>query len=293
MKENKTINLSFVHIKELKVPIIEGAFVDKNGQLQFGYYIVDTGAVDNILNDTIIPMLGEDSITNKSDRMYGIDDHCEIASVYNMKTMIGGFISQEEFTVSHNLNLGKHFGVESIIGLLGSRFLYKHQLVVDFEKECLRSSDSEKISQSGKSFFFPMNLGMRFFGSPVVGYVKDNIEYFCIVDTGCSLSTLTDKGMEGAIVCEDHNKKGKAEGLSGNIETKHARISLSLYSYGDLEGDAKVVETEDEFQIISGRDYIIPVKEGVPSISGLLSTEFMLKRNWILDYENLVIYANK
>ncbi|MCR4852666.1 MAG: hypothetical protein K5893_03650 [Prevotella sp.] len=33
------------------------------------------------------------------------------------------------------------------------------------------------------------------------------------------------------------------------------------------------------------------IKERIPPISGLFSTQFMLKRKWILDYDNEVIYA--
>ncbi len=290
MKDN--IYLPLIHIEETPYPIVEGALMCKDNEMLSGYFIIDTGSVENILNYDMAKYISRDMVTEKKQMVCAINGAGENCIISNVTIDLDDNSSCEQFCISQKLDFEKYFGPNRILGLLGSCYLRKHHLAVDFAKKCLRTAAREPIMLDEMSFLFPMQLGMQTYGIPVLKFIKDDTDYFCVADTGCALSMLSEKGKEGVFCCEKSDGKGRVEGISGAAETIHTSASLSLLSVGDRIDRIRLVETEDNFQILQGYEYIVSYNnEQIPSISALLSTHFMLKRKWILDFSNEVIYA--
>ena len=171
----------------------------------------------------------------------------------------------------------------------------KHHLVLDFAEKCIRPSLQAPLCLDDKSFIFPMGYGLKTYGIPVVGIVKDNEELLCIPDSGCNISLLTRDAMErGAISSSCEEGTSLVEGIFGSVEATLAKVTFSLLSIGKKEGETVLKTDTDTFQILDGRKHIATHHdENIPPISGLFSTDYMLQKKWILDFGTGVIYSTK
>lgn len=291
--EKKTINLEFVNVYDNKFPFVIGAFRAKNGQMLDGYFLIDTGSGNNMLNREVERLLGKETFTDKKLGVNAIDRKGEVCPIVDIYMELDGFQSTESFSISQNLDFSCNLGKNRVIGILGSEYLLKHRLVVDYEKGCLRSSDLESITLADKSFFFPMEYGLEWYGIPVVGFVKGDDQYVCVADSGSQQSLIADGALEGVHCCENIEGVGEVKGISGNMQTGYAWITFSLLSLAQKTDETKLVQQESLFQILLDHKCIAHSNQkDCPPISALLSHDFMLRRKWILDYGMQAIYAN-
>lgn len=75
-------------------------------------------------------------------------------------------------------------------------------------------------------------------------------------------------------------------------------VSLSILSIGGTDDCPNLYVQDNIAQVISNCDYIMEGYKDADGneilpVSGLLSSEFMLKNKWILDFETGIIYQNK
>lgn len=288
--DKETINLPLYGLHDYYHPIVRGSFLAKNGQMLEGFYMIDTGAAENMLNKEVVRLLGSETATDETCKVSAVDNKGEVCSIVNICVGLDEHRSNERFCISQSVNFTDHFGKVRIIGLLGANFLTKHQLVVDLKEECLKTATINPVSPEGKSFFFPMEFGMHYYQTPVVGFVNGDDEYVCIADTGCDISVIADGAMKGIGNFEKLEGRGNVTGVAGTVDIHYAKVSFSLLSI--TVGEPRLVDKQDIFQVLPDHEYVADYKDGKrPPISALLGAKFMIEQKWILDFGNQVIYA--
>lgn len=287
------INLPLYHVEHFIFPFIDGAFVCKNGKFLDGFFLVDSGSSDNVFNQEAVHLLADESISGDKRLVCAVNNEGEECVLADVKIKVGDLECTERFSISHNLDFKSMFGDNCIIGVLGAGFMRKHGLVLDYAKQSVRTSDLITFSETGKAFVCPMDGGFFAYGIPLVCLTNGEDDFLCVPDSGCNTSTLTQYAMEKVALSYNRiDGQQSMHTISGEAITNLAKVDFTLLSvYGD-ETKCSLVSDTDIFQIITGKKHICWCEnEKIPPISGLISSEFMLRNKWILDFNVGFIYV--
>ena len=140
-----------------------------------------------------------------------------------------------------------------------------------------------------------MSVGYYAYGIPLVCLTNGEEEFFCVADSGCNTNTLTRHAMENGTKNYEHiDGQNALYTISGESITDLAKVDFSLMSvWEDEQKEAGLIPDTDIFQIISGQKHLCWCdNEEIPPISGLISSGFMLRNKWILDFNVGYIYVN-
>ena len=291
----KNNSLPLYHIDEVQYPFIEGSFIGKEGKIEKGFFLIDTGSTGNVFNFRAEFLLDEKCYDSEKKSLSAIDNIGEDCAMVNLDIQVGSIESKEVFCIAQNLDLRQRFGKSRIFGILGVSFLLKHQLTLDFEEKCLKPSTIGPICMEDKPFFFPMNFGINNYGIPIVGLYKNDLVYVFIADTGSDLNIVAQDALEkGTHHFLKTQGKRTINGLFGEMEADLAEAEISIISSNKGEGTKEIPTIKDStlFQVLRGKKYIAKADgDGVPTIDGVLGNEYMLQKQWILDFGNHVIYS--
>ena len=187
-----------------------------------------------------------------------------------------------------------------IIGILGNEFMQKHSLVIDYNEYTLHSSNAtpENLNISECDFFFPMGIGLDYYGVPVLSIQKDGQDIVTLADSGSADNILSEKviskyNIPCRIVCEESS----VHGISGSIKAKDAQVTFNLLT-SRME-EPELIPYEDHFMIsplslsIANDSKYGKGNVEIPPIEGILGAPFMAKEGWILDFGAKIIYKPK
>lgn len=287
---NTNFNAPFCMLKSLKQPLVEGSIV-MNGEIKNnGYFLIDTGSNKNMLKPQSLSLLDENCFLDKKIKTNGVGDETAELQAARVTFAIGEMTFEEEFSFSEINDFCATTGVDNIIGLLGSEFLKKHKLAVDFKTKQLTNEVAEDVKVKEGGFIFPMCYGDILYGIPVVGMAWGNDECMCVVDTGCDKTTfakstlplLSDIKMSGKKVC--------VTGFMGVMTAAEAEAKFNLVSLRDENDTPKELEYHQNIQILDMK-YIIESDGNRPPVDGLIGSDFLDEHGWILDYRNGLIYS--
>lgn len=285
-------NLPLRRLSKAKIPFVKGSFKTKEGKTFHGYFLIDTGSQQNILNYEAKPFLDEAWMLPEKRiiQAFGnMEEMCEMAAV---EVQVGGEDAQETFCLSRNIDFASMFKNQSVLGILGSSYLLKHHLVLDFEQKTLHNLEIEEVELDAITFLYSMNDGFETYGCPIVKMVKNEKEFLILLDSGCELSCLTQAALEhGALEANLNLGDHRARGFCGSFNTKLADLKCNLLCLTGNDLETKEVTIEERFQIFEGSHSICTEAPNVMPISGLLSTDFMIRHGWILDFNYGAIYS--
>jgi len=283
-------------INKYECPLLETAFVGKDGRGYVGAMLIDTGSAHCVLNsfvlDYIEPMSDDDRKLNIQTMGDSRDDYKHT----DLTFIMGGQTFVQEFWVNKNVNVQLKGNVP-IIGIIGVNFLTKHSLVVDFDSMSVHTARKNlTIKASSCNFISPIGGGINMFGIPVVCMAKDDKNDFALgVDTGANNTIVTKHLMDDCnIEINDFEKTHCVQTLHSVSKLSRASIPMNLKSLDGATGNTKICQYTDNVLITDEYDYIAPApqnREGAFPLSGLLSTSFMTKNKWIIDFSHYVIYS--
>lgn len=279
-------------IQKLKFPIVKAAFKGQDDKIYVGAMMIDTGSVNCILNKSVLPLLGDDArINERSMTIHSVQHKGVECQAYSFSFRMGNGMFSDTFFVNSEMNFDQMFDFP-FIGIVGYRFLINHGLVLDYETETLHSSlgTIEGVNED-YAFFFPMSFGLKNYNIPVVGLVCDNKEYVLVADSGANTTILTKHMVEEAGIVESwSSEKGNVTCFTNEtIDAAYCDVTLSLISIGGTAENPKIFHTADCVQVTDEYPYLMDGfrdSEGndILPISGLLSSAFMLKNKWVLDF---------
>ena len=234
-------------------PMIMATFVSKSGKMVGGAFMIDTASRHNIMNETIMGILpdncllydGTMKLTSFSgDGVQGKEVHLDFC--------IGEQQFKERFYAAQGLSFDSVFGKHVVLGILGVEFLVKHGLALDFENRTLHSSSmiNKRIELPDYTFFFPQEYGFSKYGLPVVGMVKNDKEYVCLVDSGSNLNTTTNYVLnDGGITSKHTGMRSSLTSVAGTKITDLMTVNFDLLSIGDKIGEVKTNNSSTNFRL--------------------------------------------
>ena len=278
-------------------PMIMATFVSKSGKMVGGAFMIDTASRHNIMNENIMGILpdncllydGTMKLTSFSgDGVQGKEVHLDFC--------IGEKQFKERFYAAQGLSFDSVFGEHVVLGILGVEFLVKHGLALDFENRTLHSSSmiNKRIELPDYTFFFPQEYGFSKYGLPVVGMVKNDKEYVCLVDSGSNLNTTTNYVLnDGGITSKHTGMKSSLTSVAGTKITDLMTVNFDLLSIGDKIGEVKTNNYSTEFQVINNSKYIIDGSKDIPPVSAIIGAEFLLENKWVIDFSSGAVFSAK
>ncbi len=290
------INLPLYHVKEIGFPFVEGCFTNKNGEEMEGFFLLDTGSTQNVLNKEVVRFLDESWIDDKTTKASGMDNQSEECKHANITIGLGEYKGIEGFSISENLDFKQAFGPNRIIGILGVDFMIKNKMVLDYETETFYTTAENMPELREKAFSFSFEFGLSTWGLPLMVFAKgdDDEAFFSVIDSGANDNHLGKRAYEFGTISSEYCKKerGIMYGIAGPMESSIANVKLSFLCDSD-ENDLKRLEMTDKFFVYNDLEYIASTEdENAPLVSGLLGTPFMHKRKWIVDFSHAVVYSN-
>ena len=278
-------------------PMIMATFVSKSGKMVGGAFMIDTASRHNIMNETIMGILPDDCLlydgtmkltSFSGDGVQGKEVHLDFC--------IGEKQFKERFYAAQGLSFDSVFGEHVVLGILGVEFLVKHGLALDFENRTLHSSSiiNKNIELPDYTFFFPQEYGFSKYGLPVVGMVKNDKEYVCLVDSGSNLNTTTNYVLnDGGITSKHTGMRNSLTSVAGTKITDLMTVNFDLLSIGDKIGEVKTNNYSTEFQVINNSKYIIEGTKDIPPVSAIIGAEFLLENKWVIDFSSGAVYSAK
>ena len=289
------------NVQETKFPIVKAAFKGKDEQIYIGVMMIDTGSVNCILNKSVLPYLNDDAaIEGKTMNIHSLEGRGVECQGYSLSFRIGNGVFSDTFYVNNDMDFSQMFD-GPFIGIIGHEFLRRNNIVLDYETETLHASEgSIKGNPEDYAFFFPMSYGLKQYNIPVVGLVYGDKEYLMVADSGANDTVITKHLMDDAGICVRHldNDGTVTCFTTDTLETALCDVTLSIISVGGTPECPKLYTQNDKVQVISNCQYImdgLKDAEGndLMPISGMLSSNFMHKNKWVLDFGTGVMFQRK
>lgn len=288
-------------IQETKFPIVKAAFKGKGDQIHIGVMMIDTGSVNCILDKSVLPYLADDAaIEGKTMKIHSVQSKGVECKGYSLSFRIGNGVFSDTFYVNKDMDFSQIFD-GPFIGIIGHEFLRQNNIVLDYETETLHASTgSIEGNPEDYVFFFPMSFGLKQYNIPVVGLVYGDKEYLMVADSGTNDTVITKHLMDDAGICVRHldNDGTVTCFTTDTMETALCDVTLSIISVGGTPECPKLYTQNDKVQVISNCQYIMEGLKDVKGndlmpISGMLSSVFMLRNKWVLDFGTGVMFQRK
>lgn len=288
-------------IQGMKFPIVNAAFKGKDGQIYIGVMMVDTGSVNCILNKSVLPYLTDDAvIEGRTMKIHSVQGRGVECQGYSLSFRIGNGVFSDTFYVNKDMDFSQMFN-GPFIGIIGHEFLRNNNIVLDYETETLHASEGTIEGNPGEyAFLFPMSYGLKQYNVPVVGLVYGDKEYLMVADSGANDTVITKHLMDDAGICVKHlGDDGTVTCFTTDtLETALYDVTLSIISVGGTQERPKIYTQNDKVQVISNCPYIMEgLKDadgnGLMPVSGMLSSDFMHRNKWVLDFGTGVMYQRK
>ena len=189
----------------------------------------------------------------------------------------------------------------SIIGIIGIDLLCKLGLVIDYTEGFLHTSmvNPSNLTIADCDYFFPLEIGLNCYGLPVVAIRQNDADLVMLADTGATnnviaMQSLKDNGFKHSYF----DNKDSISGLNGGVEVDQATVDFNLLTLDKNNNEAEMCH-HDMFMVMPR--YIIQSDdvrcdangEPLPPVEGLISSEFMARQGWILDFGARIIYKRK
>jgi hypothetical protein len=296
MKNKKSVNVEMYRVVGDLNPFVKVGFVDKDAEEHTGLMMLDSGSNVNLLSCEADRYIG--NMCRHDDAELEITDsvgETMIADYVHFSFAFGGEQFNENFGIDKDCHLGN---VEDlpIIGLLGNKFMQQHGLVIDYSDFTVHTSDISRtgLCASECDFIFPMEVGLKNYGLPVLAIHHDETDAAVLADTGSSANVVSTQCISQCdLKCEYKDENETLNGLKGSSEARWANVSFNLPTL--REDCAESIPFHDSFMVINH-----PVAEGYvynddvsQPIEGMIGSPFMAKQGWTLDFAQKVIYKRK
>lgn len=299
MKTEKEINVEMVRMEGDLAPFVTVDYMDKDAHEHSGLLLLDTGSTVNILSPEMANHIGSLSKLDEKATISAFGPDVMDADLVKFSFALGGIQFHETFCLSNRKFPCSVVGMK-VLGLLGNPFMQLHNLVLDYSNYTLHTSkiSPDNLSISDCSFFFPMEIGLKHYGLPVISVSQNEKELVTMVDTGASTNMISSQAL-----AENHFKHERLDGndfiknITGNVEADKAKVWFSMLSL-----------TTDDVCKLSRKDlfYILPYNvttpeesdcdtdgNQLPPIEVVIGSPFMAKERWILDFGAKIMYKLK
>lgn len=279
-------------------PFVQVDYMDKDAHEHTGIILLDSGSTANILSPEMANCIGQLCKLEAKDTISSIAEEVMDVDKVKFSFAFGGFQFHETFCISRQKLPIPVKGMK-VVGILGNQFLQKHQLVIDYSDHTLHTSmvSPHNLSSSDCSFFFPMEIGLKYYGLPVLPVKQNGRELVTLVDSGAIGNMITKKALvDNEFKCLYYNEKDTMMGITGEVDVEEAHVRFNMLS---IDGDDVCeVSRHDRFSVLPCNIFTFEEEcdengEQMPPIEVLIGSPFMAKEGWILDFGAKIMYKLK
>ena len=295
MKAEKNIRVELVRMEGNVTPFVQVNYMDKDAQECTGLFLLDSGSNENILSSKVVDSMGSlCAIVDGDKTILSFTQEVVTAIQVSFPFALGGNQFREIFCVR---NMPLPLEEMTVIGILGNPFLQLHNLVIDFHGNTLHTSEitPSNFSILDCAFFFPMEMGLKFYGMPVLPTKQNGKELVTLVDTGANVNVIANQALkDNDFKYVRLNGNDVMVGLSAQAAVDEAKVWFDLL----LLYCNEITELSccEYFKVLP--DSIFTPHKGecdtngeqLPPIEILLGFPFMAREGWILDFGAKLIY---
>ena len=299
MEKVNNIRVEMIRMEGDVAPFVQVDCMDKEAQEYSGLMLVDSGSTTNILSPEIAEQTGLMCKLDEEDTISSISKEVMRVSQVRFSFVLGTQQFSETFCIS-NQQLPISVKGMKVLGILGNQFLQKHRLVLDYSDYTLHTSNvsPSNLSIEDCSFFFPMDIGLQFYGLPVLSVKQNGKELVTLVDTGSTTNMISRQTLT-----ENEFKHRRLEGkdvivnVIGEVEVDEARVWFNMMSL--YKDDVCELIRHDKFSVLPCNIMTPEIGDcdtngdQLPPIEVLLGSPFIARERWILDFGANIIYKRK
>lgn len=300
MKNEKDIRVRMVRMEGDIAPFVKVDYMDKNAEEHTGLMLLDSGSTANVLSPQMADCIGElCKLEDEATPIHSIAQEVMMANQVRFSFAFGGRQFHDTFFVSTQ-PLPIYVEGMNVIGIIGIRFMQQQRLVIDYSDYTLHTSEvsPHNLSISDCAFFFPMEIGLKFYDVPVLSVKQNGVELVTMVDTGSTNNMIANKALvDNNFKCKHLKEKDVIMGITGKVEVDEARVWFHMLS---LDGDdVSELSRCAYFKVLPGNVYTPKENEcdsngeQLPPIEVLLGSPFMAYERWALDFGAKIIYKRK
>ena len=299
--ESKRINVKMYRVVGDLAPIVRVDYVDKDAQEHSALMMLDSCSTVNVLSPEIANCI--EILSKKDNEKENIITYTNtVVSLNNadFSFAFGGVQFHDTFCIDNHLPLIK--GDLPLVGILGNKFMLKHRLVIDYSNFTIHNSNAnpENLAVSECDLFVPMGYGLVYYGIPLLAMTQGENQIFTMADTGASFNiiakqTIDDNGFE----CHYQDEKDTIMGVGGEVEAEDAMVKYKIVTMKDDDGSLDEISYNSQFKVIPHYPYTLPQgrcdKDGnpLPPVEATISSPFMAKEGWVLDFGADIVYRRK
>ena len=284
------------------VPFVKVEYVDLDANEQTALMVIDSCSTSNIIigkraerNGVVLQK--EEGTMN----IGGAGNEMVTTSLAKFHFVLGGEQFHESFCINDSdIQIPMAINGTPIIGILGNVFMLKYRLAINYSDFTLHTSNISQadLPVSACDFYFPMEIGLKKYGLPLLAIIQDGNEIMTLADTGATNNMIASQSItENGIDCRYLDSTGMVAGITGKTEVKNAIIKFCLLT--QTEDSTDVIDYEDIFKVTP--HYFITPSEGqcdkdgvqLPPVVGIIGSPFMAKEGWVLDFGIKSIYKKK
>jgi hypothetical protein len=295
----KNIRVNMFRVVGDLCPFVQVDYLDKWAEEHTGLMMLDSGSTVNVLSRHMADQVSElCKIHDETTDVLTVTNDLVTTDTIRFSFVFGGIQYSEKFCICDEYQC-ENVDDLPIVGILGNEFMQKHSLVIDYSEYTLRSSTATpaNLTISDCDFFFPMEIGLHYYGVPVLSIQQDGQDIVTLADSGSADNILSEMvirkhNIPCIIQCED----GHVHGISGSVKAKDAKVSFNLLT--SRKDEPETIPYEDHFMVSPLSLSIVnnslnEENEKLPPIEGILGSPFMAKEGWILDFGAKIIYKLK
>ena len=300
MKKNDNIRVEMVRVAGNVAPLVEIDYMDKEAKEHTGFLLLDSCSTHNILFNEMQERLGVLCIKGNESTCLDTTGNCKVTvKDVRFSFVMSGQQFHEDFCLSERET---PYFVDDVpvIGLLGNMFFQQQNLVIDYDDFSLHTSEvtHENLAIPDCDFFFPMEIGLKNYGIPIVSLFQNEKEIPMMADSGASGNMIAKQTI--ADCCMDHKLLDETDTISGIGGSVDTRLAIASFSLLTLKGnDMEEISRKAKFHVLPNYVYIPKDEEcdendeQLPPIEGTISCNFMAREKWILDFGAKIIYKRK
>ena len=302
MKKEAKINVKMFRIVDDEASFVKVYYLDKDAQEHSGLFLLDSCSNDNMLLTEMADRIGIPYVIGDKtkDVMTSSGDVITLQCA-ELSFALGGTQFHESFCLVDR-ELPRVVGDTPLIGILGSMFMLENRLVIDYSDFSFHTSDvsPKNLSISDCDFFVPMGIGLENYGLPILPIKQGEKEIIALADSGATHNTIAKQTIKDCgFDCVYLDGKDFIMGIGGEIEAEEALIKFNLLSLAECEDFVNESSYRSHFKVVP--HYLITPPEGqcdangeqLPPIEALISSSFMAKEGWVLDFGAEIIYRRK
>ena len=293
-----------LHIVQSGHPCVEIRYEDVKGRMRRGYMMVDSCSMDSHLlmkSNSNIRLYASNSAKELDCICPGnkiVKEQCKSA-IFSLS----GYYFNVDFGLDEEFDLDKYNDLP-IVGILGVNFMKQIKLTLDFKRMCLHSSKEQqfKIRHKSLRYAFPMNLGLNYYGIPVIPVTKNGNIYYAALDSGSDNNWLSLNALdliEGYDFEDEIKPKLKTVISQALKEVKCGFRPNILFQF------KKNCRRMDDKSLCEGTSvYIMDIEhiidKPVPKkpvmgyqlkkVDLLIGAPYLHRNRWVLDFGNKIIY---